>query len=347
MTEPKEAVKSKVAEKKLANVKDLVQAEYDRIAKSMGLTSRTLTEQELDVIVQHAGDDPGEWYKFSPQYGSYNELAEILKPYFEQDVEPKINVDFGGAQTTATMEPDYIDERYSLNKNSPNYEFERIRAERNYRLLDTIPPSVQENITSAFDGFKDLKLIVDNIEEGFPFFGGLKRITTTLGLDYGAAEFLTGQDGTLVSATAALVKGIPSDFDVKNLKRILPSISEGDAVNIIRARRLQRVYHDIVKNALAFHSGLGNRIPQAIELRAREILGNQAVDEAMSTQYTAERLRDVQRLSTKDYINKYGDPFAESVNVLDIPDSAISSELSDAEKEELEAFEKKRKEGFL
>ena len=34
LTEPKEAVKSKAANEKLANVKDLIQAEYDRIAKS-------------------------------------------------------------------------------------------------------------------------------------------------------------------------------------------------------------------------------------------------------------------------------------------------------------------------
>ena len=341
LTEPKEAVKSKVAEEKLANVKDLVQAEYDRIAKSMGLTSRALTAEELDVIVQKAGDDPGEWYKFSPQYGSYNELAEILKPYFDQDVEAKISVDFGGAQATTATEPDYIDERYNLNKDAPNYEFQRIRAERNYRLLDTIPTAVQESITSAFDGFKDLKLIVDNIDEGVPFFGGLKRITASLGLDFGATEFLTGQDGTLVSATAALVKGIPSDFDVRNLKRILPSIAEGDTVNRVRAKRLQRVYYDIVKNALSFHSGLGNRIPQAIELRAREILGNQAVDEAMATQYTADRLQDIRKLSKEDYIKKYGDPFADSINVLNIPGSSIDATMSDAEKEELEMFEKK------
>ena len=341
LTEPKEAVKSKVAEEKLANVKDLVQAEYDRIAKSMGLTSRKLTDKELDVIVQKAGDDPGEWYKFSPQYGSYNELAEILKPYFDQDVEPKINVGFGETQATTATEPDYIDERYNLNKDAPNYEFQRIRAERNYRLLDTIPTAVQESITSAFDGFKDLKLIVDNIDEGVPFFGGLKRITASLGLDFGATEFLTGQDGTLVSATAALVKGIPSDFDVRNLKRILPSIAEGDTVNRVRAKRLQRVYYDIVKNALSFHSGLGNRIPQAIELRAREILGNQAVDEAMATQYTADRLQDIRKLSKEDYIKKYGDPFADSINVLNIPGSSIDATMSDAEREELEAFEKK------
>ena len=196
-------------------------------------------------------------------------------------------------------------------------------------------------MNSAFSGFKDLKMIVENIKEGVPFFGGLKRITSTLGLDRGATEFLTGQDGTLVSSTAALIKGIPSDFDVQNLKNTLPSISQGDSVNIIRAKRLQRMYNDIVKNALAWHSGLGNRIPMSIEVMAREMIGNQAVDEAMSIQYTQEKLNDIRSMSTEDYIKKYGDPFEESINILNIPDSELLPKLSESEQSELEAFEDK------
>jgi len=189
--------------------------------------------------------------------------------------------------------------------------------------------------------------MADNIDEPIYILGDFKRIMAGLGLDEGAAEFITGQDGTLVSATAALVKGIPSDFDVRNLKNILPSISGGKIVNLVKVKRLQRVYHDIIKNALSFHSGFGNRIPLAIELRAREIIGNQAVDEAMSTQYTAERLKDVKRLSKKDYIDKYNDPFEDSIDVLNLPDSSIDDTMSEAEKDELEAYEKKRKEGSL
>jgi len=177
-------------------------------------------------------------------------------------------------------------------------------------------------MNSAFSGFKDLKLIVENIDEGVPFFGGLKRITSTLGLDRGATEFLTGQDGTLVSSTAALIKGIPSDFDVQNLKNTLPNINQGDSVNIIRAKRLQRMYNDIIKNTLAWHSGLGNRIP-------------------MSIQYTQEKLNDLRSMTKEDYIKKYGDPFQESMNILNIPDSELLPKLSESEQSELEAFEDK------
>ena len=182
-------------------------------------------------------------------------------------------------------------------------------------------------------------MIVDNIDEGVPFFGGLKRITSAFGLDRGATEFLTGQDGTLVSSSAALIKGIPSDFDVTNIKNTLPSISQGDSVNIIRAKRLQRMYNDIIKNTLAWHSGLGNRIPMSIEVMAREMIGNEAVDEAMSIQYTTEKLNDIRSLSKKEYIKKYGDPFEESMNILNIPDSELLPKLNEAEKEELRQFE--------
>ena len=67
----------------------------------------------------------------------------------------------------------------------------------------------------------------------------------------------------------------------------------------------------------------------------------------MSTQYTAERLKDVKRLSKKDYIDKYNDPFEDSIDVLNLPDSSIDDTMSEAEKDELEAYEKKRKEGSL
>ena len=101
------------------------------------------------------------------------------------------------------------------------------------------------------------------------------------------------------------------------------------------------MYNDIVKNALAWHSGLGNRIPMAIEVMAREMIGNQAVDEAMSIQYTQEKLNDIRTMSTEDYIKKYGDPFEESMNLLNIPDSELLPTLNESEQSELEAFEKK------
>ena len=355
-TEPKEAIESEGEKLRINKIEDMVQGEFDRINKSQGKPTRKLSDEELNTILQRAGTKEGDWNKFSQQYAeTFNELASILKDYQDVDQpQPDISVEFDGQKAEEEQQsninkkvynietkPDYIDRRFGLDKSDPNYDIDRKRAEREYRLIDPIPGPVQDAMNSAFSGFKDLKLIVDNIDEGVPFFGGLKRITSTLGLDRGATEFLTGQDGTLVSSTAALIKGIPSDFDVQNLKNTLPSISQSDSVNLIRAKRLQRMYNDIVKNALAWHSGLGNRIPMAIEVMAREMIGNQAVDEAMSIQYTQEKLNDIRTMSTEDYIKKYGDPFEESMNLLNIPDSELLPTLNESEQSELEAFEKK------
>jgi len=352
-TEPKEAIESEGEKIRINKIEDMVQAEFDRINKSQGKPTRKLSNKELNTILQRAGTDEGDWNKFSQQYAeTFNELASILKDYQDVDQpQPDISIEFGDEEKQQSnvnkkvydieTQPDYIDKRFNLDKSDPNYEINRKRSEREYRLIAPIPAPAQEAITSAFGGFKDLKLIVENIDEGVPFFGGLKRITSTLGLDRGATEFLTGQDGTLVSSTAALIKGIPSDFDVQNLKNTLPNINQGDSVNIIRAKRLQRMYNDIIKNTLAWHSGLGNRIPMSIEVMAREMIGNQAVDEAMSIQYTQEKLNDLRSMTKEDYIKKYGDPFQESMNILNIPDSELLPKLSESEQSELEAFEDK------
>ena len=352
-TEPKEAIESEGEKIRINKIEDMVQAEFDRINKSQGKPTRKLSDKELNTILQRAGTDEGDWNKFSQQYvETFNELASILKDYQDVDQpQPDISIEFGDEEKQQSnvnkkvydieTQPDYIDKRFNLDKSDPNYEINRKRSEREYRLIAPIPAPAQEAITSAFGGFKDLKLIVENIDEGVPFFGGLKRITSTLGLDRGATEFLTGQDGTLVSSTAALIKGIPSDFDVQNLKNTLPNINQGDSVNIIRAKRLQRMYNDIIKNTLAWHSGLGNRIPMSIEVMAREMIGNQAVDEAMSIQYTQEKLNDLRSMTKEDYIKKYGDPFQESMNILNIPDSELLPKLNESEQSELEAFEDK------
>jgi len=356
-TEPKEAMESEGEKIRISGIKDLVQSEFDRINKKQGKSQRKLSSKEMNTILQRAGTQEGDWNKFSQQYAeTFNELASILKDYqnVETDVDapqPDISIEFGEKDEEEKQsnvnkkvykidtKSDYIDKRYGLDRTDDNYEINRKRAEREYRLTAPIPPQAQEAMTSAFDGFKDLKMIVDNIDEGVPFFGGLKRITSAFGLDRGATEFLTGQDGTLVSSSAALIKGIPSDFDVTNIKNTLPSISQGDSVNIIRAKRLQRMYNDIIKNTLAWHSGLGNRIPMSIEVMAREMIGNEAVDEAMSIQYTTEKLNDIRSLSKEEYIKKYGDPFEESMNILNIPDSELLPKLNEAEKEELRQFE--------
>ena len=358
-TEPKEAMEAEGEKIKITKINGMIQDEFDRINKKQGKPERVLNSKELNTIRQRAGTNEGDWNKFSQQYAeTFNELSAILKDYQDVDTPtPDISIEFDGQKAeeeeqsninkkvyNIDTQRDHIDDRFGLDKTDDNYDIDRKRAEVQYRLIDPIPGPVQDAMNAAFSGFKDLKMMTDNIREGSFITGNIKRLTSAFGLDAGATEFITGEKGTLVSSTAALIKGIPSDFDVQNLKATIPNIGQGDSVNIVRAKRLQRMYNDIIKNSLAWHAGQGYRIPEAIEVSARAIIGNQAVNEALNTnKYTTQKLADIQTMSKKEFIDKYGDPFIESVNLLDIPDSEILPTLEEgsAEESELESFEKK------
>ena len=332
----------------------LVQTEFDKMNKVMNKETRKLNEKELAAIIMRAGDDPGEWDKFSQTLGaSFFELGEILQDY--QTPDPALSIEFTGEDDAGNTEKvvttgketdvgyrDHIDERFNLDKSDPNYDIKRQTAIKQYNQLETFPPNVVESMISAIDGFKDLKMMADNYDVGIPFGGPIVRLASKLGLNERATEFLTGKNGTLVTATSALIKGIPSDFDVQNLLNTLPGEGEGDLVNFARVKRLERVYSDIIKNYLAFYGGINYRVPPEVEIIAREMIGNEAVDEALSTEYSAKKLNDLRTMSREEYINEYGDPFQSSLDILGLPDSAFTgAELNEAEEKELKRLEEK------
>ena len=346
LTKPDDRIEAESNRLELAKVKVNVQELFNEVSKRSNVEPRELSEKEINLILQQTGVEPGDWNKFSNRYNTtVNEAAEILKDFVKKDTpQPNISIEFDGDKQSNVnqkvydiqTQPDYIDEIFKLDKNDFNYEAKRRAAEDSYRLRDPISAPVQKEITAAFDGFKDLKMIANNIDEGFYKLGELKRIFAQIGLDEGAAEFMTGADGLLVSASSAMIKGVPSDFDVNNLKRIIPALGKGDMVNLMQLKRLERVYVDIVKNNLAFNMGMGQRMPPAIELRARELLGNEAVDEVLSTSYTEERIRRIKDVGNdpvkrQKYIDDFGDPLQDSIDILNLPDSAFKDELTEAE----------------
>ena len=353
-SEPKSMIEAEGEKLDKTNLYGLVQTEFDKMNKAMGMNSRKLSDKELAAIIMRAGDDPGEWEKFSQTFGgSFFELGEILQDY--QTPDPALSIEFTGEDDAGNTEKvvttgketdvgyrDHIDERFNLDKSDPNYDIKRQTAIKQYNQLETFPPNVVESMISAIDGFKDLKMMADNYDVGIPFGGPIVRFASKLGLNPRATEFLTGKNGTLVTATSALIKGIPSDFDVQNLLNTLPGEGEGDLVNFARVKRLERVYSDIIKNYLAFYGGINYRVPPEVEIIAREMIGNEAVDEALSTEYSAKKLNDLRTMSREEYINEYGDPFQSSLDILGLPDSAFTgAELNEAEEKELKRLEEK------
>ena len=72
------------------------------------------------------------------------------------------------------------------------------------------------------------------------------------------------------------------------------------------------------------------------------MIGNEAVDEALSTEYSAKKLNDLRTMSREEYINEYGDPFQSSLDILGLPDSAFTGAvLNEAEEKELKRLEEK------
>ena len=353
-SEPKSMIEAEGEKLDKANLHALVQTEFDKMNRAMNKETRKLNEKELAAIIMRAGDDPGEWDKFSQTLGaSFFELGEILQDY--QTPDPALSIEFTGEDDAGNTEKvvttekendvgyrDHIDERFNLDRSDPNYDIKRQTSIKQYNQLETFPPNVVESMISAIDGFKDLKMMADNYDVGIPFGGPIVRFASKLGLSPRATEFLTGKNGTLVTATSALIKGIPSDFDVQNLLNTLPGEGEGDLVNFARVKRLERVYSDIIKNYLAFYGGINYRVPPEVEIIAREMIGNEAVDEALSTEYSAKKLNDLRTMSREEYIKEYGDPFQSSLDILGLPDSAFTGAvLNEAEEKELKRLEEK------
>ena len=137
-----------------ANLYGLVQTEFDKMNKIMDKKTRKLSDKELAAIIMRAGDDPGEWEKFSTQFGSsFFELGEILQDY--QTPDPALSIEFSGTDDVGNTEEvvttgteteigyrDHIDERYDLNKSDPNYDIKRQAAMKQYNKLETLQTNV-------------------------------------------------------------------------------------------------------------------------------------------------------------------------------------------------------------
>ena len=78
------------------------------------------------------------------------------------------------------------------------------------------------------------------------------------------------------------------------------------------------------------------------ELELLDLINMYRFDNNLNTnKYTTQKLADIQTMSKEEFIKEYGDPFQESLNLLDIPDSEFVTTLDEAEAEELRLYEEK------
>jgi hypothetical protein len=289
----------------------------------------TLTPTELDSLIMDFADNSGNLRDFVKTIDgvTINELEGAMFDIHkkkENSAENKIAKNDIDEVTKGNR--DAIDLFYDLDPNDPNYEEKKRLAKEDYADRPAISENDMKGINAAILGLQDLDMIDLDKFGGFPLVGKpVAEIAQTFGISTSMAEFLTGQRGLLVNSVDALVKGIPSDFDVRNILAILPNASLAPGTNEIRKGRLDKIFKDIIINSVKFNLQMGKTVPHnyidaavaaggdAVAADIRDLMKGRGDQGRMDY---LNKIGVVQGFTTQGYIDKFGDPFQSSVDLI-------------------------------
>ena len=289
----------------------------------------TLTPAELDSLIMDFADNSGNLRDFVKTIDgvTINELEGAMFDIHkkkENSAENKIAKNDIDEVTKGNR--DAVDLYYDLLPDDPNYEEKKKLAKKDYADRPAISENDMKGINAAILGLQDLDMIDLDKFGGFPLVGKpVAEIAQTFGISTSMAEFLTGQRGLLVNSVDALVKGIPSDFDVRNILAILPNASLAPGTNEIRKGRLDKIFKDIIINSVKFNLQMGKTVPHnyidaavaaggdAVAADIRDLMKGRGDQGRMDY---LNKIGVVQGFTTEGYIKEFGDPFQSSVDLI-------------------------------
>jgi len=333
-------------EDRLIDVREKLKKEYQS-----NYSGEELTPAELDSLVLQFTDDSGNLRDVIKQTDA-GEINELDNEMYRIHKNKKESVDNKAAVSEVneviTGKKDPIDYYYNLDPDAPDYNVRKRQAQEDYAKREAMSPNDREGVDAAILGLQDLALVDLEKFGGIPVIGRtVANIAQILGVSEPMASFLLGGSGLLVNSVDALVKGIPSDFDVRNVKKTLIDPSLPPSVNRLRKKRLERIFTDIVVNKVKFDLQMGKVVPfnyidAAIsaggEGTAAEILrlvkggGDQDRMDYIS------KIGLVEGFTKQGYITTFEDPFASSKKLVEELDKGTV--LNDEQQRELEEFRK-------
>jgi len=314
-----------------------------------------LTIGELDSLVLQFTDDSGNLRDVKKQTDA-GEIDELQNEFYRIHKNKKESVDNKAAVSDVneviTGKKDPIDYYYNLDLNAPDYEVRKRQAREDFANREAMSDPDREGVDAAILGLQDLALVDVEKFGGIPLVGRtVANIAQVLGVSDAMASFLLGGSGLLVNSVDALVKGIPSDFDVRNVKKTLIDPSLPPSVNRLRKKRLTKIFTDIIVNKVKFDLQMGKVVPfnyidAAIsaggEGTAAEILrlvkggGDQDRMDYIS------KIGLVEGFTKQGYMNTFEDPFESSKKLIDDlnTEGDTGTVLNDEQQRELEEFRK-------
>ena len=337
-------------EDRLNDTKNKLREQYSSM-----YSGETLTPAELDSLIMDFADTSGNLRDFVKTIDgvTINELEGAMFDIHkkkENSAENKIAKNDIDEVTKGNK--DAVDLYYDLDPNDPNYEEKKQLAKEKYADRPAISENDMKGINAAILGLQDLDMIDLDKFGGFPLVGKpVAEIAQTFGISTSMAEFLTGQRGLLVNSVDALVKGIPSDFDVRNILAILPNASLAPGTNEIRKDRLDKIFKDIIINSVKFNLQMGKTVPHnyidaavaaggdGVAAEIRDLMRGRGDQGRMDY---LNKIGVVQGFTTQGYIDQFGDPFQSSVDLIGEfnKDGDKKEVLTPEQERELEEFRK-------
>lgn len=324
--------------------KDNVIAEWGSFRKTQNREDLPdLTETQIKRIIANIGKD--NWQKTLPDTSTINEFYEYTEKFLIPELEATLAAEESGGTTVLNEDleavpipPGYspiIVSKYNLDPNSYNFDQDYQVALQKYNKLPEMSENSAEAAFKAVENIKKLQTIVDNADAAIPLIGNqVAWFSKTFGMNTDLAEFAVAAEGLDLTAVDILVKGVPSNIDLKKVENITPKAGEAPATAKLKAKALSKFFGQALLDQIAFNAGLDKKIPEQLLLTAREIVGNDLVDRALGNTFSEQQKSDILSLSKEDYIKKYGDPLRSTMNILDM-NVQIESDLSDAELDKL------------
>ena len=120
-----------------------------------------------------------------------------------------------------------------------------------------LPAQQLEGISQGINALKQLTVMERNISASGIGTGLLRKGTAALGVDPKAQQFEAAKKQMKLAAQA-MIKGIPSNFDVQTVIDTLPDLSSAESNNKIRIELARDITKTILKNAIGYY--LYNRV---------------------------------------------------------------------------------------
>tara|TARA_Y100000004_G_scaffold141149_1_gene160486 strand:- start:6065 stop:8200 length:2136 start_codon:yes stop_codon:yes gene_type:complete len=338
---------SLLASDRLLDTKEEIKTMY----KEQYPEQEPLTENELDRLVALFVNQSSGELDDVVKTGDFGTINELDSEFAKINRNRKGSIDNQNAlndiEQVQKGNIDIIDMVYGLDKNDPNYKVFRAAAVEAYANLPAMSDEDQNAVRGAVQALNDLKMI--DPSQAIPLIGQpIGRFVEIFGINEETAKFLTGQRGLLLTSVELLVRGIPSDFDVRNVKNTLPDLSVAESTNILRIQRLDKFFKNIILNKVKFELQMGRKVPMDMYQAAIAAGGDGIAKELLQLQKTGgdpEMIKYINKMAVgaegftkQGFIEKFGDPFAVAKDIIN---TDVNVEFTPKMQEELDYYKKK------